>query len=381
VTPAAPAFPPVQQPAPSSLPPVVPDAGLAPAAPAASDPFGSLFTADDPGATAQRLAASPPPLTSPAPMSAPPASPPTGDIVADADPMKALFGLETSENPALEVPSAPPPVLEPAAPVYTPEPVYAPPPVFTEPPAPASPPEPTYAAPAYTPEPPFAQTPVPPAPVYASEPLSDNDASAGTQFFGGGTGDWEEPPDLDRTTAAERIGLVLAFLLPPVGLIASIVLAAQSARRRGWVHGFVRATLVIAVVTTLAAGIAGAYFYKVLDDQRRHDSIQAASAQFCSTIADNPDMISQPTFGFPAPAASIPDTLASIQAYVDKWDALADVSPSGIRADVTKVADSARDILDSVTTTRLVNDEENVAVMSSVASASNIVGWSQEYCG
>lgn len=159
------------------------------------------------------------------------------------------------------------------------------------------------------------------------------------------------------------------------------MLATQSSRRRGWVHGFVRASLAIALVMTLVVGVAGAYFYKVLDDQRRHDSIQAASAQFCSTIHDNPDMISQPAFGFPAPGATIPDTITSIQAYIDKWVALAKVSPSGIRADVTKVADSARDILDNVTTTHLVNNDENIAVMSSVASATNIVGWSQLYCG
>jgi hypothetical protein len=57
------------------------------------------------------------------------------------------------------------------------------------------------------------------------------------------------------------------------------------------------------------------------------------------------------------------------------------VSPTGIRADVSRVSDAASGILDNITTTRLVNNDENVAIMSSVAQSTNIVGWSQEYCG
>ena len=43
--------------------------------------------------------------------------------------------------------------------------------------------------------------------------------------------------------------------------------------------------------------------------------------------------------------------------------------------------DSASGILDTVTKSRLVDNDENIAVMSSVASGTNIVGWSEEYCG
>jgi hypothetical protein len=44
------------------------------------------------------------------------------------------------------------------------------------------------------------------------------------------------------------------------------------------------------------------------------------------------------------------------------------------------VADSASDILDKITTTRIVNNDENVAVMSSVAESTNLVGWADAYC-
>jgi hypothetical protein len=366
--------------APAAAPVSVPPAAIPPA-----DPFGALFETSAPDDMAARLAASPPPGSDPPP--AP--SLDTGELPADEDPLKALFGLETEEQPAIvdptpaawETPSAPaavglppftPQPVEPAAPAYTPEPAFA---VAADPAVAA---EPAFAA-AAAPAPGAASSSY--ALTNPSSAPSDDDPTAGTQFFGGGTGEWEEPPDLDRTTLAERIALVLAFVLPPVGLIASIVAAVQSSRVRGWVHGFVRTALVISIVTTVIAGFAGAYLFKVIEDGRKHDSIAAASAQFCATIAADPTMIAPPSFGFPAPAGSIPDTVTAIQAFVDKWDALAKVSPSGIRNDVTRVADSARDILDTVTKSHLVDDEQNQAVMSSVAESTNVVGWSEEYCG
>lgn len=177
------------------------------------------------------------------------------------------------------------------------------------------------------------------------------------------------------------MAFALAFVLPPVGLIASIVAAAQSSRRRGWVHGFVRAALAISLVTTLAAGIGGAYAYKVFDDGQKHAALVAASAQFCATVADQPDMITPPTFGFPGPGASIPDTVAAIQEYIDRFDALADVSPSGIRPDVARVSEVAGEILATIEETRLVDNETNIANMSAVAESTGIVQWADEYCG
>jgi hypothetical protein len=419
--PAAPAWSPYDAPAQTApetpaFDPAQPTAAFpaAPAAPAPSwdapavppaDPFGALFAtnADD---TAARLAASPPPSAD-----APIASPPASSVPADEDPMKSLFGLETEEHPAIR-PDAPAP--EPSgfgfdAPAAAPEPpadqfAAAQPPAFTpEPsaPLPTYTPEPASTSAPYTPEPSFAAAPsaapVPePAFAAAAAPASgassyslsqsggvpaDDDPSAGTQFFGGGAGEWDDSPDLDKTTTVEKIGLGLAILLPPIGLIAGIVNAVRSSRERGWVHRLIRISLGVAVVMTVVAGIGGAYLYKAIDDARKHDAIAAASAQFCKAVTDDPSMISPPAFGFPAPGATIADTITSFQAYVDKWTALAGVSPSGIRADVNRVVDSAQGIVDTVTKSRLVDNDQNIEVMSSVAGSTNIVGWADEYCG
>jgi len=146
------------------------------------------------------------------------------------------------------------------------------------------------------------------------------------------------------------------------------------------VHGFVRAGLVISIITTLIAGIGGAFAYKAFDDGQKHAALEAASAQFCATVADQPDMITPPTFGFPGPGASIPDTVTAIQEYIDRFNALADVSPSGIRPDVARVADVAGDILATIEETRLVDNEQNIANMSAVAESTGIVQWADEYC-
>jgi hypothetical protein len=293
--------------------------------------------------------------------------------------LSTLFGglAPTTESPIAQTADlfASTPVTPPA-PVYTPEPAFAAQPVAPAPEPPAPEPETEYAAASVAPAPDAGH-----AQAFRSTPPPDDDLSAGTQFFGGGTGSYEEPPDLDRTTTAEKVAFALAFVVPPVGLIASIVAAAQSARRRGWVHGFVRAALAISIVTTLVAGIAGAFAYKTLEDQQRHAAIEAASTQFCSTVADQPDMITLPTFGFPGPGASIPDTVAAIQEYIDRFDGLAAVSPSGIRPDVTRVADVAREILATIESTRLVDNEANIANMTSVAASTGIPGWAAEYCG
>jgi hypothetical protein len=320
----------------------------------------------------QPIAGEPSPAPAPPPLGAPAAErPPKTDAIA------SLFGglAETSEAPIVAeaemfatAPAAPP------APVYTPEPAFAAQPA--PPVAPVADPHQDHVASA--PPAPASGTASPAG--YSAAPPSTDDPTAGTQFFGGGQGGYEDPPDLDRTTTGEKVAFVLAFLVPPAGLIASIVAAAQSARRRGWVHGFVKAALVISIVATIAAGIGGAFAYKAFDDAQKHAALEAASGQFCATVAEQPDMITPPTFGFPGPGASIPETVESIQAFIDRFDALADVSPSGIRPDVTRVADVARELLATIEDTRLVDNEQNVAAMTTVAESTGIVAWADEYC-
>jgi hypothetical protein len=244
-------------------------------------------------------------------------------------------------------------------------------------------PTPASASPAAASAPPGAgRPPLDFATLLATPVGADDDAKAASSavMFGSGAPDTEEP-DLARSTAGEKVGLVLAFLVPPIGLIVGIVAAARSANRRGWVIGIVRASIAIAAVLSVVVGVAGYYGYTQFKQQQQHDQTVAASAAFCSALKADPTMYQLPTFGWPAVAASIPDSLTAMQAYEDRWTKLAKVSPAGIKADVTKVATAAKQIIDSVTVSRTIDDASDVAAMSQVASASGVPAWHSEYCG
>ena len=266
-----------------------------------------------------------------------------------------------------------------------PPPLLSPPPQLSPPqlsPSPLSPPPAPVVAPRPTQSPGNAH---PPATDFSAILFAGSAASEGSARAGGPlllpSGDpGPEEPDIARSTVGERIALVLAVVLPPIGLIASVVGAIGSTRRRGWVVGVLKAGITVGVVMTLLTGIGGSIGYTLFEQHRQHDETAASSSAFCATIRADPTMIQKPTFGWPAVAASIPDSLSAMQEYQARFAKLAKVSPSGIQADVTKIATAAQQIIASVTVARTVNDASNIAVMTSVADASDVPAWYAEYC-
>jgi hypothetical protein len=208
----------------------------------------------------------------------------------------------------------------------------------------------------------------------------DGRAAASALRLDASSDDDDDEPDIGRATVGEKIGLALAVLVAPIGLIVAVVAAARSSRRRGWVIGIVRASIAIAAVLSIVIGIGGYYEYTQLKLRQAHDEVAASSAAFCSTIKANPSMKQLPTFGWPAVGASIPESLKAMQAYEDRWTKLAAVSPAGIKSGVARVAAQAKKIVDSVEVARTVDDASNVAAMSAVASGSGVPAWYSEYC-
>lgn len=362
--PVAPAisFPPVVQtpvaPTPVSGPPVLPDLPRAP----------ELIGADELAAPPR----TPPPLNEPAPAG------------YDVQPTLGApaFGTAAQLPPTQLAPTSLPPTQ--GAPTYSPSP-------STSSSAPAAPgPIPTVApaaAPTAAAGQASTQTSAPRAPLDFSSLLStpvgaDSNARAASAPLSFASTDHEdEQRDLARSTTGEKIGLALAVLVAPIGLIVGIIAAARSAGRRGWVVGIVRASIAIAAVLTVVLGIGGYYGYTQFKQQQLHDQTAAASAAFCAAIKADPSMDQLPTLGWPAVAASISDSLKDMQAYEDRFTKLAKVSPAGIKPGVTRVAAAAKKIIDAVKVARIVDDASNVATMSAVASSSGIPDWHSEYCG
>jgi hypothetical protein len=194
-------------------------------------------------------------------------------------------------------------------------------------------------------------------------------------------GDYEEIDEerFARSTPLERVVFALAFLVPPVGLISSIVAAARSSSRRGWVIGLLKAGMAVGLVFSLVtAGFAYAG-YNVLQQQQAHDRIAAASAGFCAAMTKDPTL-ARGDGGWPQPAGSVPQSLTAMQSFVDRWNALAKVSPSGIRSKVATVAATGTEIIKTVTVQRTVDDAENRSLVESAVSSSGVQNWRSEYC-
>lgn len=391
VPPQAPAMPAPAMPAPQLPTPAMPAPAM-PAPVAAQTPVAPAFGVATPYPAGAPVAA---PIVAPAPITFPTIAPIPAPVAPELPPAPRAPELMGADELAAP-PRSLPPLYDAAPPLVTPPlqdapAAYAPPPEFAAPVAPAPAPvapapvaAPAQAAPVASPP---QQAPAPRAPLdFASllaTPVGGDDVSRGAAapLSFASTGADDDEPDLGRSTWAERIGLVLAILIAPIGLIVGIVAAVRSANRRGWVVGIVRASIAIAAVLTVVLGIGGYYEYTQFKQQQAHDQVAASSAAFCAAIKADPSMNQLPTLGWPAVASTIPDSLKAMQAYEDRWTKLAKVSPAGIKPGVTRVAAAAKKIIDSVKVAHTVDDASNVAVMSSVASSSGVPAWHSEYCG
>jgi hypothetical protein len=307
--------------------------------------------------------------------------PPTAQYPAGLDPALAPPAGPTYDLPASAPPAAqptpldePPPYAAPEAPVQ----YVAPPPsgaAYDAPPV-----DQAYAAPS-----PYGESPRPDEGSADEHPLVRAESAVPATVFPPGpllpsSTAVETPDDLERSTAAEKIGIVLAVIAGPIGLVMAIVNAARSARRRGWLIGIVRASLVLGVLSSIAAGIAGYVLWNMRLDQIAHAETAAASAEFCAAAEVDPSMVTPPTLGWPAEGASVSESLTTMQAWTDRWAALAASSPAKLQPGVERLAEAGQAIVDSVTQARVVDDATNQAQISAVAGQSGVAGWHATYC-
>jgi hypothetical protein len=211
--------------------------------------------------------------------------------------------------------------------------------------------------------------PAPPATVFPPGPLLPSSTAAVAT-----------PEDLERSTAGEKVGLVLALFTGPIGLAVAIANAVRGARRRGWLIGVVRVSLVFGVLSTIAAGIAGYVLWNIRLDQIAHAEVAAASAEFCAAADADPTMVTPPTLGWPAQGASVGESITLMQAWTDRWTTLAAESPAKLGTGMELLAETGQTIVDGVTTARVVDDAANQAQIAAAAGQSGVAGWYTTYC-
>ncbi|TPW70299.1 hypothetical protein [Schumannella sp. 10F1B-5-1] len=187
-------------------------------------------------------------------------------------------------------------------------------------------------------------------------------------------------PQSGRSTLLEKIAFGASIVIAPVGLAANVVLAALSARRRGWTHRLTSAGIAVGVAMTIVSAGLLALGDSAAQDAIEHRSLQAQSGAFCHLIATEPVGAEQKDFGWPAAQSSIPESVAAAQAFIDRWDAVAAVAPTGIRAQVTQIAGMGRELLTQIQETQTADDATAQQRLSALRDQSDVPGWISEYC-
>jgi hypothetical protein len=173
---------------------------------------------------------------------------------------------------------------------------------------------------------------------------------------------------------------VLAFLVAPLGLLAGIAAVLLGTRNNGFASGIAKAAIAIGAVLTLVLGVGGIGLNNLAQRQAAHDAVVASSVKWCAQLKSNPATLSSDTFGWPPLASTIPASITSMQTFENYWVDLVKVAPTGIRSDTQQVATSAQSIINSVQSTRVLDDANDVSAMQSVVAASGIPAWVNEYC-
>lgn len=188
-------------------------------------------------------------------------------------------------------------------------------------------------------------------------------------------------PDPGGARPADRLTLVPAVLLPPVGLVVALVRSRLSRSRRGFVPAVLGVAVGVSLGMTGILGAGAAVAAGALADQAEHDRIAASGVEFCSALEADPAPLTAPALGWPTPSATIPDTIAAIRAYADRWDAAAAVAPASVAPATAAVAESARGIADRIETTRVVDAGADRAIFEQHPSTAPLRAWTAEYCG
>jgi hypothetical protein len=187
-------------------------------------------------------------------------------------------------------------------------------------------------------------------------------------------------PAVPATRVLDWVAFVLAFVAPPVGLLAAIAALVVGSRRNGWTTGIARAAVAIGVVLTVVLIGGLVLLNNIQQKQAAFDAIVASSRPFCTQLRADPATLQSPTYGWPSVEGTVPQSVAAMQTYEAKWTALAKAAPPGIRPGAQRVATAAQSIITTVDSSGVLDDENDVSQMQQAVSGSGIASWVSQYC-
>jgi len=194
--------------------------------------------------------------------------------------------------------------------------------------------------------------------------------------------DFSDRPEREvpKASPLEWASLALAVVLPPLGLVLSVVAGFIARRAHGWTTWVAKTATVVGAILTVVLVAGGLVFTAVGNAEAADAKIVADSAAFCAALDETPGVLDQPGFGWPTDRSAIPETIVGMQAYLDRWTSLTDVAPAGVRPGVRSVANAAQSLLTAVQTNQAIDRDRNLSDISSVTKASGVPQYVAKYC-
>jgi len=184
-----------------------------------------------------------------------------------------------------------------------------------------------------------------------------------------------------RTSVLEWIGLVLAVVTPPVGLLVTIAARIVTRHRHHWTTTVAKAATVVSIVLTLLLGV-GAVGLAIVNEQNAAAARVVAEAQpLCDGLAATPGVLDLEAYGWPTEIAPIAVTLDAMRVYQARWQQLADLAPASAAVGTTAIADQAAMLVGAVETSQAIDRTSNLAAMTAVTDASGLPQFVATYCG
>ncbi len=188
------------------------------------------------------------------------------------------------------------------------------------------------------------------------------------------------PESARSRSPLEPIALVLAIIAAPLGLVAGIAAVILSRRRVGYVSTLARASVIVAVIMCLVLAGGGVAYSVYARSQAHEAALRASSSAMCAQLATKPGILSDPAFGWPALASTIPAYVADVDTYQKWWAQLAKVAPKQIRSQPAAIEKVAAANASRMSISRLVQHDQDYADTEKVASASTLPNWVTTYC-
>ncbi|MHA6694802.1 DUF4190 domain-containing protein [Homoserinimonas sp. A520] len=186
--------------------------------------------------------------------------------------------------------------------------------------------------------------------------------------------------------------LVMAVILPPIGLITAIVALVRGKQLRGWGSDLARAAISVSLVMTVVFAGVGAYVWAsetekaeqlaaLKADQRAHQLVEVASEPFCGVLAAHPTIYAtaDPDYGWPAVDA--PEGYnAAIANYAAVWAELAAVAPEGIAEETAAISARVAGVVNIANALGTSNRAGDLLGLHAQNDLATVESWYVEYC-